>query len=79
MTTQTGSIPKIYQGQFGEFTITKDDRLGVVIYRAGLATAALCFAIGTGFVLFSNNPNLQLVTFLYAGFSLALGVSLLTI
>ncbi len=79
MTTQTASIPEIYQGQFGEFTITKDDRLGVVIYRAGLAIAALCFAIGTGFVLFSNNPNLQLVTLLYAGFSLALGVSLLTI
>ncbi|MBV6625079.1 MAG: DUF2301 domain-containing membrane protein [Rivularia sp. (in: Bacteria)] len=79
MTTQTASIPEIYQGQFGEFTITKDDRLGVVIYRAGLAIAALCFAVGTGLVLFNDNPNLQLITFLYAGFSLALGISLLTI
>jgi uncharacterized integral membrane protein len=79
MTTQTAPIPEIYQGQFGEFTITKDDRLGVIIYRGGLAIAALCFAIGTALVLITENPNLQLLTFLYAGFSLALGVSLLSI
>ncbi|MGB3636371.1 MAG: DUF2301 domain-containing membrane protein [Rivularia sp. (in: cyanobacteria)] len=79
MTTQTAPIPEIYQGQFGEFTITKDDRFGVIIYRAGLAIAALFFAIGTALVLFKDNPNLQLITFLYAGFSLALGVSLLSI
>ncbi len=78
MTTQTAPMPESYQGQFGEFTITKDDRLGVIIYRAGLAIAALCFAIGTALV-FRDNPNLQLITFLYAGFSLALGVSLLSI
>ncbi len=79
MTTQTAPIPEIYQGQFGEFTITKDDRLGVIIYRAGLAIAALFFAIGTALVLFKDNPNLQLIAFLYGGFSLALGVSLLSI
>ena len=79
MTTQTAPIPETYQGQFGEFTITKDDRLGVIIYRAGLAIAALFFAIGTALVLFKDNPNLQLIAFLYAGFSLALGVSLLSI
>ena len=79
MTTQTASLPEIYQGQFGEFTITKDDRLGVIIYRGGLAFAALCFAIGTGFVLLKENPNLQILTALYAVFSLALGVSLFTI
>ncbi len=78
MTTQTAPMPETYQGQFGEFTITKDDRFGVIIYRAGLAIAALCFAIGTALV-FGDNPNLQLITFLYAGFSLALGVSLLSI
>lgn len=78
MTTQTAPMPESYQGQFGEFTITKDDRLGVIIYRAGLAIAALFFAIGTALV-FRDNPNLQLITFLYAGFSLALGVSLLSI
>jgi len=79
MTTQTAPIPEIYQGQFGEFTITKDDRLGVIVYRAGLMIAALCFAVGTALVLLSNNLNLQLITVLYAGFSLALGVSLLSI
>ncbi|MBF2015970.1 MAG: DUF2301 domain-containing membrane protein [Rivularia sp. T60_A2020_040] len=79
MTTQTASIPEIYQGQFGEFTITKDDRIGVIIYRTGLMIAALCFAIGTALVLLNDNPNLQLLTPLYIGFSLALGVSLLTI
>ncbi|MEB3215653.1 MAG: DUF2301 domain-containing membrane protein [Nostocales cyanobacterium 94392] len=79
MTTQTASIPEIYQGQFGEFTITKDDRIGVIIYRTGLIIAALCFAIGTALVLFNDNPNLQLVTPLYIGFSFALGVSLFTI
>ncbi len=79
MTTQTAPITETYQGQFGEFTITKDDRFGVIVYRAGLAIAALCFAIATALVLFNDNPNLQLLTFLYAGFSLALGVSLLSI
>mgnify|MGYP001800914303 CR=1 FL=1 len=79
MTTQTAPIPEIYQGQFGEFTVTKDDRFGVIIYRAGLMIAAICFAIGTGLILLTDNFNLQLITFLYAGFSIALGVSLLTI
>ena len=79
MTTQTAPIPEIYQGQFGEFTITKDDRSGVIIYRAGLAIAALCFAVGAALALFNDNPNLQFLTPLYAAFSLALGVSLFTI
>lgn len=79
MTTQTTPIPEIYQGQFGEFTITKDDRSGVIIYRAALAIAAVCFAVATGLVLFKDNLNLQVITLLYAVFSVALGVSLLSI
>ncbi|HEY9617415.1 MAG TPA: DUF2301 domain-containing membrane protein [Microcoleaceae cyanobacterium] len=78
----TSSVePMIYQGQFGEFTITKDDRRGVVIYRSGLMVAALSFAIGVGLVLWqSNNPLvIQLLTPLYTVFWLALAVSLLTI
>jgi uncharacterized integral membrane protein len=73
--------PEVYQGQFGEFTITESDRQGVVIYRAGLALAAACFAAGTGLVLrFGDEPGiLPWLTVLYAGFSLALAVSLLTI
>lgn len=76
---QTVYVPEVYQGQFGEFTITEGDRTGVIIYRTGLMVAALSFAIGSALVLLDNNPNFQLLTPLYACFSLALGVSLLTI
>jgi uncharacterized integral membrane protein len=79
MTQQTVYVPEVYQGQFGEFTITEGDRTGVIIYRTGLMVAALSFAIGSALVLLDNHPDFQLLTLLYAGFSLALGVSLLTI
>ncbi|WP_066426053.1 DUF2301 domain-containing membrane protein [Anabaena sp. 4-3] len=80
MTTPTISAPEVYQGQFGEFTINQSDRIGVIIYRSALMVAALCFAIGTGLVLFqSNSTTIQALTPLYTCFSLALGVSLLTI
>ncbi|MEH2259877.1 DUF2301 domain-containing membrane protein [Nostoc sp.] len=80
MTTQTLSAPEVYQGQFGEFTITQSDRTGVIIYRAGLMVAALSFAIGSALILLNNNPNVvTALTPLYACFSLALGVSLFTI
>lgn len=72
---------KVYQGQFGEFTITESDRKGVIIYRIGLMVAALSFALGSGLVLWQgNHPTvLNALTPLYACFSLALGVSLVTI
>jgi uncharacterized integral membrane protein len=75
------SQPETYQGQFGEYTITDDDRRGVLIYRGSLAIAALFFAVGTGLVLWQgDNPTvLQVLTPLYGGFWLALGVSLFTI
>ncbi|BAY42974.1 hypothetical protein SAMD00079811_05520 [Scytonema sp. HK-05] len=79
MTQQTVYVPEVYQGQFGEFTLTEGDRTGVIIYRTGLMVAALSFAIGSALVVLNNNPNFQLLTPLYACFSLALGVSLLTI
>ncbi|MEH1935084.1 MAG: DUF2301 domain-containing membrane protein [Nostoc sp.] len=80
MTTQTLSSPEVYQGQFGEFTITQSDRTGVIIYRAGLMVAALSFAIGSALVLLNNNPTVfTTLTPLYACFSLALAVSLFTI
>ncbi|MEG4849358.1 DUF2301 domain-containing membrane protein [Microcoleus sp. B5-D4] len=71
----------VYQGQFGEFTITQNDRTGVVIYRAGLGVAALCFAIGTTLVLQQgDNPiAIQALTPVFACFWIALGVSLATI
>ena len=71
--------PEIYQGQFGEFTITESDRTSVIVYRTGLAIAALSFAIGSGLVL-TNNPSIYTaLTPLYICFTLALGVSLATI
>jgi uncharacterized integral membrane protein len=80
MTTQILSAPEVYQGQFGEFTITQSDRTGVMIYRAGLMVSALSFAIGSVLVLFNNSPTvITALTPLYACFSLALGVSLFTI
>ncbi len=75
------SQPPVYQGQFGEFTITKSDRQGVIIYRSSLMLAALCFALGSALVLWkgSNQGVLQALTPLYACFCLALGVALATI
>ena len=71
--------PVVYQGQFGEFTLTGSDRTGVIIYRAGLMVAALSFALGSWLVLGTNTVQLSLLTPLYACFCLALGVSLVTI
>ncbi|MBR8833370.1 MAG: DUF2301 domain-containing membrane protein [Stigonema ocellatum SAG 48.90 = DSM 106950] len=80
MTQLQQSQPEIYQGQFGGFTITQSDRTGVIIYRTGLMIASLSFAIGSALVLLKNDPTVfPLLTPLYACFSLALGVSLLTI
>ncbi|XWK88042.1 MAG: DUF2301 domain-containing membrane protein [Phormidium sp.] len=75
------SEAKVYQGQFGEFTITQSDRTGVIIYRASLIIAALSFAAATWLLITQiDNPiTLNLVTLLYATFCLALGVSLFTI
>jgi uncharacterized integral membrane protein len=80
MTQQIVSEPVVYQGQFGEFTLTKGDRIGVIVYRIGLMVAALSFAIGSTLVLLNDNPNIfPALTPLFACFCLALGVSFLTI
>ena len=79
MTTEITTPPEVYKGQFGEFTIDDSDRAGVVIYRSGLMVAALCFAIGSGLVLFNFQSTLPFLTALYAVFSIALGISLVTI
>jgi uncharacterized integral membrane protein len=86
--------PEIYQGQFDTFTITPADRQGVIIYRSALMMAAICFAVATGIVLsrFSigslststpianiDGTSLDLLTWLYLGFSVALGIALATI
>jgi uncharacterized integral membrane protein len=79
MTTQ--AQPTVYQGQFGEFTITDSDRQGVIIYRAGLITAAVSFTIGSVLVLWQGATPviLQALTPLFAVFSLGLAISLITI
>ena len=70
--------PEVYQGYYGEFTITDDDRREVWLYRSCLAIAAGCFAMGTGLMLWLGNVlwAQQLVTVLYGLFCAALGVSL---
>ncbi|GAB4157195.1 MAG: DUF2301 domain-containing membrane protein [Cyanobacteria bacterium J069] len=77
--TPTISEPETYQGQFGEFTITKGDRQGVVLYRAALTVAAVCFAAGVALVLGGGDDALKWLSPLYTVFSLALGASLLLI
>lgn len=75
------TAPEIYQGQFGEFTITSADRQGVIIYRAGLMVAALSFALASAVVLLQGEIpiGLSALTPLYTCFVAALAVSLLTI
>ncbi len=72
---------EVYQGQFGEFSITRSDRNSVIIYRSALAIAALCFSVGVLLVLLQpNNPEIvNWLTWLYIGFSVGLGVALWTI
>ncbi|AFZ31825.1 Protein of unknown function DUF2301, transmembrane [Gloeocapsa sp. PCC 7428] len=80
MLEQTGSETIVYQGQFGDFTITDSDRTGVIIYRTGLMVAALSFALGSALVLLNHSAvDLQILTPLFACFCVALGVSLFTI
>lgn len=78
MTQQIAPESIIYQGQFGDFTITPGDRTSVIIYRTGLCIAALSFALGSAIVLLYPS-YLYLITPLFACFCLGLGISLLTI
>ena len=68
--------PQTYQGQFGEYTITKSDRTEVIIYRAGLVIAAASFAIACNLFFAQGKAALPAITPLYALFSLGLGISL---
>jgi uncharacterized integral membrane protein len=71
----------IYQGQFGNFTITESDRQEVMIYRLGLAVAGISFSVGI--ILFfwlGLTPIIeQVLTVLFVLFIIGLGVSLQTI
>ncbi len=73
--------PVVFQGQFGDYTITDGDRQGVLVYRSALLVAAIAFAVGCGLVLWrSSDPTiLRLLTPIYTLFVAALGVALWTI
>ncbi len=73
------SANPVYNGQFGEFSITQDDRQEVRIYRGALLVAALCGGLGTFATLNSPVIPFAALTALYAGFSMALGVALMMI
>lgn len=68
--------PQTYQGQFGEFTINKRDRLEVIIYRGGLVVAAASFAIASNLFFAQGQAALPAITPLFAMFTVGLGVSL---
>lgn len=69
---------QVYQGQFGEFTITDADRREVLLYRVGLAIMALCFSLGVAAVLWRGpDPTvIEGLDLLYGLFCVALGISL---
>jgi uncharacterized integral membrane protein len=69
----------IYQGHFGEFTIDRADRRGVILYRGGLLVAALSVAVAVGLMVMVPTAPPLLLTGLYTLGTLGLGVSLLTI
>lgn len=81
MVTWLQETSEVYQGQFGEFTVTAQDRLGVVLYRAGLTTAAIALGLGTVLTLgWSSQPRLTVaLDLLFALFCAALGLCLWTI
>jgi uncharacterized integral membrane protein len=83
-TIESNIDPVSYQGQFGSFTINKDDRQGVVIYRSALMVAALSFGLGTiavlsGSGLLSSETLLNLLTVLATIFAVAMGIALANI
>jgi uncharacterized integral membrane protein len=81
MVTWLQETGEIYKGQFGEFAVTSQDRLSVVVYRAALTIAALAFALGTILTLQKNHPPdfEPIVSGLFALFCAGLGISLWTI
>ena len=81
MVTWLQETNDVYQGQFGEFTVTSQDRLSVVLYRTGLTTAAIAFGLGTLLALLgTNQPSLfPVLDLLFVVFCAALGLSLWTI
>ena len=76
MTGILNKPPQTYQGQFGEYEITKDDRLEVLIYRTGLVIAAGSFAIASNLFFIQGKAAIPAITPLFVLFTIGLGVSL---
>lgn len=81
ITAPSDSEPIVYQGQFGDFTITESDRQEVKLYRAGLCISALSFAIGSFWLLLQGPTPLVLksLTICFGIFSMGLAISLIAI
>jgi uncharacterized integral membrane protein len=81
MVTWLQETGEVYKGQFGEFTVTTQDRRGVIIYRAALTIAAIALALAAILTLNeSRDPRFEtLITALFAIFCAGLGTSLWTI
>ena len=71
----------IFEGQFGTFTIEKNDRLEVISYRVGLAVACLSLCVSSFLVLTQDLTNtvMMSITLMFYLFIAGLGVSLQTI
>jgi uncharacterized integral membrane protein len=71
-------VQQVYQGQFGEFTISPSDRQEVIVYRAALAIAALSFCGATTAALQGQSLAIMpsLVTGLYVVFCVAMAIAL---
>lgn len=67
---------EIYEGQFGTFTIEQSDRIEVILYRAGLAVAAVSVAISTFTVFFAPQLAPLIATLCYGLLWAGLGLSL---
>lgn len=65
----------VYEGQFGSFTIDESDRREVILYRAGLAVAAVSFAVAVACVFWASRIAPAVATGCYVVFWLALGLS----
>lgn len=78
VTASSETSLETYDGQFGPFSITVDDRREVVIYRCGLAVAAFSFALAVMCLLLGGAASglLWLISGLYFLMWVGLGVSL---
>lgn len=73
------ATPVVYEGQFGSFTIDDADRQEVVLYRAGLAIAAISFGLAVCCLFFFPAAAAWAATVSYTLLWLGLGLSLFKI